>query len=330
MPIRFKPCSVALHTTSEPTRNTRCFATMYHLGIRRTNKNTKDRQQKPFQDSTALMHANPALLCRAPFRALPATDSPGGDGGGEAALDKTIKGLPPMAVLAASHGGRLVASGITVAGDRGGGGFNVKAARTAARTALRQAALAQELAIEEERKARAARAGPRHRVAALARCPRGQRQGPLGSRRDGDRGASSWGWGKHQESGGKLSRNATTGAATGGSPLGAGYHSSGDSLTPSFGGTPLSTGSVGSRGGASIVGSEAASSSGTSLREAAGGRAAEAARKLRGLNEDSVLWASSMRRSSMSGSSSRNRRRRKEDGAGQVETIQRLVHMGMF
>lgn len=260
-----------------------------------------------------------------PFRALPATDPLGGDGGGESTLGKTIKGLPPMAVLAASHSGRLVASGITVAGNRGGGGFNVQAARKAARTALRQAALAQELAVEEERKARVARAGPRHRVAALARRPRGQRHGLLGSRRDGDRGASSWGWGKHQENGGKLSRNATTGAAAGGSPHGVGYHSSGDAPAPSFGGTPLSSGSVGSRGGASVVETEASSSAGPSLREAAGGRAAETARKLRVLNEDSVIWASGR-----PGSSSRNRRRRKEGGAGQVETIQRLVHMGMF
>eukprot|EP00752_Nemacystus_decipiens_P009657 g8628.t1 len=201
-------------------------------------------------------------------RVLPATDPPGGDGGLEAALDKTIKGLPPMAVLAASHGGRLVASGITVAGDRGGGGFNVKAARTAARTALRQTALVQEIAIEEERKARAVRAGPRYPHLSLA---------------------------------------------------------------PSFGGTPLSSGSIGSRGGASIVETEASSSVGPSLREAAGERAAEEAQKLRGLNENSSLvWASSMRRSSLSGSSSRNQRRRREDGAGQVETIQRLDAWGNF
>lgn len=231
-----------------------------------------------------------------------------------------------MAVLAASHGGRLVASGITVAGDRGGGGFNVKAARAAARTAMRQAALAQELASEEERKARVFRAGEAKRV-----CPRGkQRQGLLGGRRDGGRRAPSWGWGQHQESGGKLSRKSTTGAAASGSLHGVGHHSSGGSLAPSFGGTALSSGSVGSGGGASIVGTEASSSGTPSIREAAGGRAAEAARKLRGLNEDSVVWASSMRASSRSGSSSRNRQRRKEHGAGQVETIQRLVHMGML
>lgn len=233
-----------------------------------------------------------------------------------------------MAVLAASHGGRLVASGITVAGDRRGGGFSVKEARAAARTALKQAALAQELAIEEDRKVRTARAGPRNKVAALARCSRGQRQGLLGSKPDGDHGSSSWGRGQHQEIGGKLSRKATTGAAA----SGIGQHSSGGSLAPSFGGTALSSGSVGSGGGggASIVETEASSSAGPSLREAAGSRAAEAARKLRGLNEDSIVWASSMRGSSRSGFSSRNRQRRNADGVGQVETIQRLVHMGIF
>lgn len=267
-----------------------------------------------------------SFLCPPLLRALPATDPPGGNGGGEAALDKTIKGLPPMAVLAGSHGGRLVASGITVAGDRGGGGFNVKAARAAARTALRQAGIAQELAIEEERKAKGARAGPRQRVAALAGCPRQQRRDLLGSRRDGNRGASSWGWGQHHESGGKLSRKDTTSATASGSHHGVGHHSSGGSVAPSFGGTAHSSGSVGTGGGGvSIVGTEASSSGGPSIREA------EATRKLRGLNEDSVIWASSMRGSNSSrNGSSRERRRRKEDRAGQVETIQRLVHMGLL
>lgn len=45
-----------------------------------------------------------------------------------------------MAILAGSRGGRLVASGITVAGDRDGCGFNVKVARAAAREAERIAA----------------------------------------------------------------------------------------------------------------------------------------------------------------------------------------------
>lgn len=208
----------------------------------------------------------------------------------------------------------------------------MKAARTAARTALRQAALAQELAIEEERKARGARAGPRKRIAALAGYPRHQRQVLHGGRRGGgDRGASSWGWGQRHESGSKLSRKAMTGTAASGSPHSVAHHSSGGgSLVPSFGGTAPSSGSVGSGGGATIVEKEASSSAGPSTREVAGGRAAGVARKLRGLNEDSIVWASSMRGSSRSRSSSRNRRRRKEDGSGQVETIQRLVHMGLF
>lgn len=274
-----------------------------------------------------------ALVFPPLLRALPSADPFGSDGSGEPpAFDKTIKGLPPMAVLAASHGGRLVASAITVAGDRGGGGFNVKAARGAARVAMKQAALAQELAIEEERKARKARPGPRNRVAALAGCPRRPRRGLPSSKHGGDRnrGASSWGRGQHQEGDGKLLRSAATSAAAGGSPRGAGHLSGGGSLAPSFGGAALSSGSVGSGGGASIVDTEASVSAGPSIRELRGGGAADVVRTLRGLKEDSVVWASSMRGSSRSSSSSRNRRRRKEDGAGQVETIQRLVHMGMF
>lgn len=46
-----------------------------------------------------------------------------------------------MAVLAGSRGGRLVASGVTIAGDCGGGGFNVKLAKAAAREAARLAAV---------------------------------------------------------------------------------------------------------------------------------------------------------------------------------------------
>eukprot|EP00903_Cladosiphon_okamuranus_P012920 g12063.t1 len=261
-------------------------------------------------------------------RDLPASDPPG-IAGGEEVQEKTIKGLPPMAILAVSHGGRLVASGITVAGDRGGGGFNVKAARAAARTALREATIAQQLAIEEERKAKMVRTGPRNRVVADTGCRRRQRQGLLGSRRSRERCASPLGVGQHQDINGKPSRKPTTGAAVSGSTHSIGNHSSGGSLAPSFGGTVHSSGSVASGGNASNLETEASHSVGPSAREAASGTVAEAARKLRGLEEDRVFWASSMGRFGRSRSSSKNRRRWK-DGAGQVETIQRLVHMGMI
>lgn len=221
----------------------------------------------------------------------------------------------------------------------------MKAARTAARTALRQVALAQELAIEEERnKARRDRAGPRTRTNTFSGGPRQRRQGPPRGRRDGDRGASSWGWG-HQGNGSKLSsgriatasdraspagNRGTTNASTGGSAHGAGYHNDGGSLAPSFEGSAHYSGSVGSVGGGRIAGTDAFGSAGTSGSEVAGGAAAATAQNLRGLNEDSVVWASTRRGSSRSSSCSRNRGRRKEVSEGQVETIGRLVHMGLL
>lgn len=50
-----------------------------------------------------------------------------------------------MAILAGSRGGRLVASSIRIAGDRGGRGFNVKAARAAAKEVARLAAATEAL-----------------------------------------------------------------------------------------------------------------------------------------------------------------------------------------
>lgn len=50
-----------------------------------------------------------------------------------------VNSLPPVAVLATSRGGRLVASGITVTNDQVDGGYNVKLAQTAAREAVEKA-----------------------------------------------------------------------------------------------------------------------------------------------------------------------------------------------
>ncbi|CAM9832722.1 unnamed protein product, partial [Ectocarpus sp. 8 AP-2014] len=104
-------------------------------------------------------------------------------------------------------------------------------------------------------------------------------------------------------------------------------HNGGGSFAPSFGGMAQSVGSVGSGGGGSIVRTEASES--TVVLPAEG---AADTRKLRELNEDSVVWASTRRGSGRSSSSSKNRRQRhnKEEGSGQVETIRRLVHMGLF
>lgn len=257
----------------------------------------------------------------------------------EASIGKAIEGLPPTAILAGSHGGRLVASGIVISGDRGGGGFNVKAAKTAAKTALRQVALAQELATEEERnKATRDRAGPRMRAKNFSGGSRERRQVPSGSRRYGDGGASSWGWGQQRNSRkaattfGRTSRTANRGvigaSACGGSAQGVGYSNTGGPLAPSFEGSVYS-GSGGSVGGAR-AGTDASESVGSTGNEVVGAAGAATAQHLRELNEDSVMWASSRRGSSRSSSCLRNRTRRKEGGEGQVETIRRLVHMGLF
>lgn len=253
-----------------------------------------------------------------PRRVFPAADPASDGGASEAVTGKTIAGLPPVAILAGSHGGRLVASGITIAGDRGGGGFNVKAAKAAARTARRQEALAEELAREEERsKARGGGAGPRKKAPAVPGKMREHMQGVRG-RRKGDRGASSWGWGRPQGNWKPTSATAS-------------YPSSGGSVTPTFGGAAHSSGSVGSGGGGSTATMEVCSSGTLSHQELPGaGMRAEAARPRRGLNEDSVVWASSRRGSARSSWSTKNRQRREEDGVGQVETIRRLVHMGLF
>lgn len=63
-----------------------------------------------------------------------------GVGSASASMDQ-MTGLPPVAILAGSRGGRLVVSGVTIAGDRGGGGFNITAARAAAKEGVRLAAV---------------------------------------------------------------------------------------------------------------------------------------------------------------------------------------------
>ncbi|CAM9705457.1 unnamed protein product, partial [Ectocarpus sp. 4 AP-2014] len=254
-------------------------------------------------------------------------------GAGESPMDKTIKGLPPVAVLAGSHGGCLIASGITIAGDRGGGGFNVKAARAAARTATRRAALAEELANEGERnKRKRNKADRRARTTIGTGASRRQRQGTQNGRElHGGRSPSSWGLGQGDNR--KASRRAISGSDGDGigaageiSPGGVPHHGGG-SLAPSFGGMTQSVGSVGSVGGGCIVGTEASESTVVLPVEGAADT-----RKLRELNEDSVVWASTRRGSGRSSASSKNRRQRqnKEEGSGQVETIRRLVHMGLF
>lgn len=252
-----------------------------------------------------------------------------------ASIGKAIQGLPPKAVLAGSHGGRLVASGIIISGDRGGGGFDVKAARTAARTTLRQMALAQELAMEEERsKARRSRAGPTTSMKESLGLRR-RRRGNLPSRQHGDGSASLWGW-RHQRNDrqpasafGRTSPSRNR-VASAGSAAKEGYSNCGDSLAPSFEGSARHSGSGGSVGGGKGVGTDASGSVGITSKQVVAVPGTATAQHLRGLNEDSVVWASSRRGSSRSSSCSRTRRRQNKGGEGQVETIQRLVHMGLF
>lgn len=282
----------------------------------------------------ALQESDHAFLGLSPFRASPVGINSSGDTAtatpvAAPSCANQTDGLPRVAILAGSRGGRLVASGITIAGDRGGGGFNVKLAKLAAREASRHAAVAKELSKDESHQ------GSRGRTTApmSGRPPHGnvQQVGRAHGKEAGK--ASSWGWGRGRESV-KNSRKGVSqgvrrvcaawdrgatnvsGSMQGGT--GGGAHSSSGSFAPASGGA-VSAGTV-SSGGGSGDGTDGSTS------VAMAGDVVSAKQTTRGLNVDSVVWAPS-RRVSRSSPSSRGRR---DDGSGQGETIRRLVHMGMF
>lgn len=233
------------------------------------------------------------------------------------ATGHSASGLPPVAVLAGSRGGRLIASGISIAGDQRGGGFNIKLARGLARQASLRAAA--EIQLE---KGSRARNGSRKTESFLGGSRlRNLRQG-RGPKRGG--GVSTWGWGRGKDNPSRA--NSTKTVRKGGSikdnkavGTGSGAHvGSVGSLGPSSPGVGSSGSAV--SGGGSFGGTE-----GSGLGNTVGDviRTAGATRRL---NADSVMWVSSKRMSQPTSLS----RRKKSDGCGQGETIRRLVHMGLL
>lgn len=230
---------------------------------------------------------------------------------------------PPVAILACSRGGRLVASGITVAVDQNGS-CNAKAARAAAKEATRQVTMGKEQAHEAIRKptfGRTASACTGHR---RRRCDRGVvKTGSQGGGHKEREGASSWALtheNRFNATSAEQPKHSAYGARvrTGVSVNTKEQHQRGDAVAPSS--FVFSSGSCTSAGGGSIVETE-----GSTLGALAGDIVQEA-RKARGIDGDSVAWISS-RRTSRSTPSFGARR---GDGPGQGETIRRLVHMGLF
>lgn len=234
--------------------------------------------------------------------------------GGVGAIGSSVKDLPPMpmAILAGSRGGRLVASGISIAGDRGGGGFNIKVARAAARDASQRAAAAAELR-KSEGGGRGKGGGGRSPPRAVALRQRKPNQGRgHGEKRGGK--VSAWVWNKGKPAASsratapsKSAREVFGGAGEGSTSTDS-KHGSGNSL---------------SQGSASTGGSRTEGSSSVGL---VGETVGMASTKTRGLNGDSVIWAPSRRMPQTSAST----KGWKGDGASQGETIRRLVHMGLF
>lgn len=230
---------------------------------------------------------------------------------------------PPVAILACSRGGRLVASGITVTVDQRGR-CNVKAARVAAKEATRLATMGKEQVHEDIRKhnfRRTPSTGAGHR---RRRCDRGVvKTGGEGGGHKERGGASSWALTRdnrfnatstEQPKHSAYSARVRTGASVSTKQ----QHQRGDSVAPSS--FVFSSGSCTSAGGGSIGETE-----GSTLGALAGDTVQET-RKTRGIDGDSVAWISSRRTSRPTPSF----RARRGDGPGQGETIRRLVHMGLF
>lgn len=229
-----------------------------------------------------------------------------------------------MAILACSRGNRLVASEITVPVGQSGG-FNIKAARAAAKDTARLSATGKELMHEATPNGKCGRIGAAGARRRRRECDQGGvanagfKRGGLNKRG----GASSWALaqnnGPNKTSTDQLKRRGfPTGHITRESVGTVGQQHSGDSVAQSS--FVYSAGSCVSGGGGSVGGTE-----GSTLGTLAGD-IASTTKTTRGINGDSVVWASS-RRTSRSTPSFRGRR---VDGPGQGETIRRLVHMGLF
>lgn len=253
-------------------------------------------------------------------------------------LDATTQeSLPSVAILAGSSNGRLISSGITIAGDRERGGFNVEVARAAAREAFEKEISTNTLSSSEHRQATVGRVQKGFRSSNQYR--RNLGEGGRVLQRDG--GAPSWGWNqdKHARPAGKpLGRppgwmsaarshrhqtNITAGSdGFVGNSVGHKY-GGGSFPAPSCGGASCESVASGV-GGTSFVGTE-----GSSGKSALAGSVAVrgGVQNVQGLSADSVRWWSSR---GPSRSSSRPYRSQGGGRGGQGETIRTLVHMGLL
>lgn len=250
----------------------------------------------------------------------------------------TPQSLPNVAILAGSSGGRLVSSGITIAGDRERGGFNVEAARAAAREVLVKETAASKLATSGED--RQGSSDWRVTNGSLRRRKRNVGQGGRVTR---DVGAPSWGWSqekakpsrkplvRHPAAGGGMSsagrRLQASTPPTSDTYVSSGAHHkySGGGVSfpaPSCGG--VSSDSVASGGGSSIVVTEGSSGRGALL---SGGAVGMLHSKEQGLSADSARWWSSRHTSRPS---HLNRAQGGATAVGQGEMIRNLVHMGLL
>lgn len=239
-----------------------------------------------------------------------------------APVDRAVKELPTVAVLAGSRGGRLVASSITIEGDLGGGGFNVKIARAAAREALRQAAAAKELQLQEKK----ARGGELKGMAFVKTAQ------PQQSNNRRGRGASSQCWDRKSAS--LFSGGTTAKSKVKHSAPKAGVREimvvdstvRHDTHIAREGGIENSSVATEESAHGDTLTGESASVAGKSCSGAFRKDPKGVVKKMRGLNKDSVAWSPSMRIPRPSPSM----RGRENNGVGQGATIRQLVHMGIF
>lgn len=242
--------------------------------------------------------------------------------------------MPPIAVLASSRGGRIVASEISVTGNCSGGGFNANVANaTATKVGHRAATERDSVDGKKGRRTRTRdgadgwnskgrsweRAGmARHgKIDLTAKKNRINSRGGPGS---WDRTSSlavtdSW----NSNEGERVSSFGSAFQATKDVSLGGtSYCSHGSTFSPSSG--VVVSSSCASHGGSGV---RIENLQGDSLTSLTGG---DVVPKRHALTAESVLWIPSRRKLRLTSSS----RAPRQDRLGQGETIRRLVHMGLL